>query len=400
MNKREKTSEKVNAPATLGTNQSGMRANNEKLVLTILRKEGAMAKAQIAKLTGLSAQTVSVIMRSMEAEGLLIKHDPIRGKVGQPSVPMSINPDGAFFYGLKIGRRSAEMVLINFLGKIIGQEKLFYSYPVASKIIDFAKEAHESLHNLLSPKLAARVSGMGIAMPFSLWSWAQLIGVDEAAMAHWEETDIAAQLQPHFDFPIYLENDATAACGAELVFGDPQNRPANFLYFYVGYFIGGGVLFDNRVYFGPSGNAGALGPMNVADLDGSQVSLIDTSSIATFEHMLHERGVDSEFIWETGNDWSQGEICLQNWLERSANGMAQAIHAAATLIDTEAAVIDGWLPERLYTPLIAEIQRKFDAQNNVGISIPRIQQGTVGKDARVLGAASLPLQAQFMIDIA
>ena len=87
-----------------GSNQSGMRAHNERLVLSLVRQHGALAKSDIARMTGLSAQTVSVIMRALEQDGLLLRGEPVRGRIGQPSVPMAIAPGGAYFLGLKIGR--------------------------------------------------------------------------------------------------------------------------------------------------------------------------------------------------------------------------------------------------------------------------------------------------------
>ena len=58
-----------------------------------------------------------MIMRSLEHDGLLLKGEPLRGKVGQPSIPMSLNSNGVFSIGLKIGRRSADLVLVDFLGR-------------------------------------------------------------------------------------------------------------------------------------------------------------------------------------------------------------------------------------------------------------------------------------------
>ena len=60
--------------------------------------------------------------------GELSRGEPQRGKIGQPSIPMSLNPDGAYFLGLKIGRRSAELVLIDFLIRhgFIGPEEPDY----------------------------------------------------------------------------------------------------------------------------------------------------------------------------------------------------------------------------------------------------------------------------------
>ena len=78
-----------------GTNQSGMRDHNERLVLSLVRQHGALAKTDIARITGLSAQTVSVIMRALEQDGLLLRGEPVRGKIGQPSGPRLLDADGA-----------------------------------------------------------------------------------------------------------------------------------------------------------------------------------------------------------------------------------------------------------------------------------------------------------------
>ncbi len=47
-------------------------------------------------------------MRSLEADGLLVRARPVRGRVGQPSIPMRLNPDAVYSFGVKIGRRSAD----------------------------------------------------------------------------------------------------------------------------------------------------------------------------------------------------------------------------------------------------------------------------------------------------
>ncbi len=81
-----------------GSNQTAVRAYNERLVLSLVRRHGSMAKVDIARSTGLSAQTVSVIMRSLENDGLLVRGEPKKGRVGQPSVPLSLNPEGRLFH--------------------------------------------------------------------------------------------------------------------------------------------------------------------------------------------------------------------------------------------------------------------------------------------------------------
>ncbi len=121
-----------------------MRDQNERLVLSLVRQNGSLAKTDIARMTRLSAQTVSVIMRELEDEGLLLRQAPVRGKVGQPSIPMALNPDGAYFIGLKIGRRSAELVLIDFLGNVRAMLQNSYRYPAPRETVDFVSAGIEA----------------------------------------------------------------------------------------------------------------------------------------------------------------------------------------------------------------------------------------------------------------
>ena len=82
-----------------GGNQSGLREFNERLMLQVIRRASSISKAEIARRTGLTAQTVSVIVNRLLAEGLLRKERRRRvaGKVGQPAVPIALNPDGGVF---------------------------------------------------------------------------------------------------------------------------------------------------------------------------------------------------------------------------------------------------------------------------------------------------------------
>ena len=69
----------------------------------------------------------AIIISRLEADHLVQRLAPVRGKVGQPSVPMALNPDGAFSIGIKIGRRSMDMLLVDFCGH--PRERLSLSYP-------------------------------------------------------------------------------------------------------------------------------------------------------------------------------------------------------------------------------------------------------------------------------
>ena len=385
------------SPASRGSNQSGMRAYNERLVLSLIRQAGAMPKAVIARLTGLSAQTVSVIMRALEADGLLQKGDPVRGKVGQPSVPMGLDANGAFFLGLKVGRRSAELVLTDFLGRVRYRTGLNHRYPTPDGIVQFANNAIARFAGQLPEAHRTRVAGLGIALPFRLWDWGKPTDDDAVGLAAWRDRDIAAELDALWEFPVYICNDTSAACGAELVFG-AQNRPRDFLYFYVGYFVGGGLVLDNTLYTGKNGNAAALGSMPVTAPGGEQRQLVDVASLVSLETMLRSQGHGAKPIRDTAGHWNLPGDVLDSWLDRAANGLAQAIVSSTCLIDFQSVLIDGSMPPGLRANLVQRTARQLGNVTVPGIDVPEVGEGTIGSDARSLGAASLPLSDRFLVD--
>ena len=380
----------------LGTNQSGMRAHNERLVLSLVRQHGSLAKSDIARATKLSAQTISVIMRELEQDGLLLRQAPVRGKVGQPSIPMSLNPEGAFFLGLKIGRRSAELVLIDFVGTVREMVQCSYLYPAPDETVAFVRSGIKKLRAVLSPDQDRRIAGLGVAMPFELWNWADTVGAPREVMDQWRRLDIGEEIQREVDFPVYLQNDATSACGAELVFGRTGNL-RDFVYFYIGAFAGGGVVLNGKLYGGPSGNAGALGSMPVPGPKGYPVQLIDAASVAILEKALKARGLEGSFLWTSPEDWGEVGPDLDVWLEQAGTALAYAVVSAAAVIDFEAAVIDGWMPTAVRARLVESVRAALSRIDVEGLQIPLVLEGTVGIHARALGGASLPLSERFLL---
>lgn len=382
-------------PQWRGTNQSGMRNLNERLVLSLVREHGALAKTDIARMTGLSAQTVSVIMRELEAEELLLRNEPLRGKVGQPLVPMSLNPEGALFLGLKIGRRSADLVLIDFLGRVRAMVSSTYAYPTPDQTLAFVRDSIAQFEKSMTARQCKRIAGLGIAMPSEIWNWADAVGAPREIMDQWRSIDIRAAIAAELPYPVYLENDATAACGAELAFG--QTRARNFVYLYVGAFIGGGIVLDGALYAGPSGNAGALGSMPVPGPDASIVQLIDVASIAILERSLIAAGRDTGRLWTSPSDWGDLSPFLERWIDEAAASIAHSLVACAAVIDFEAAVIDGWLPAPVRSALVNGTHARLARYDVEGLTLPTVREGTVGIHARSLGGASLPLSERFLL---
>ncbi len=380
-----------------GSNQASLRAYNERLVLSLVRRQGGLAKADIARSTGLSAQTVSIIMRGLEADGLLVRGTPIKGKVGQPSVPMHLASDGAYSLGLKIGRRSADLALMNFVGEIQQQIHHVYPYPMPEPILDFAADGVQTLLASLPKKSQRRVTGIGIATPFELWNWTEQVRAPADEMAAWRGFDLAEAVSRRSDLPVFVQNDATAACGAELIVGHGADH-ANFIYVFIGYFVGGGVVLNNEVYIGPGGNAGAFGPMPMPAANVKAQQLVDDASIFVLETQLEQQGLDPSCLWDEPDNWSGFDSQLNPWIEHTAQSLARAIVASCAVIDFPVAIIDGAFPVHVRHAIVAATRSELAQFDLRGLQPPKILEGSVGANARVIGGALLPFFERYLAD--
>jgi predicted NBD/HSP70 family sugar kinase len=383
--------------ASRGTNQAGVKLYNERLVLSLIRKHRSLPKAEIARLTGLSMQTSSVITSQLERAGLLLREEPVRGKVGQPSVPMSLNPEGAFSLGFKLGRRSADLILMDLVGGVRRMLTTNYAYPTPQDVLHFLREGVAALIASLPPPHRDRVSGVGVAAPFELWSWEAEVGAPPAVVEAWRNVDLQDAIEAAIHLPVHVCKDATAACAAELAFGD---RPivGEALYVFVATLIGGGIVLNGSLYPGRTGYAGSLGSAPVP-VEGGITPLIRRASLYRLEQLLREDGRDPALLRDSPDDWSAAGSCLDQWLDEAGYALAFAIASSLAIIDFQAVVIDGAMPAAIRERLVEAVRKDLVARATEGVAPVSVLPGSVGRDARVRGAACLPLLAAFSRDM-
>lgn len=376
----------------------GLRAFNERLMISAIRQAGALSKAEIARTTGLSGQAATVIVNSLLDEGLLVKREKVRGQIGKPFTPIALNPEGAYSLGVKIGRRSLEVLLVDFCGDIVASRTIPYHAPFPSQTMTMAMDTALELVDSLKRSLRARIVGLGVAMPWVLHEWFDVLGLEREAIAAWREIDVAAELEAATGLSASLYNDATAACAAEMIAGDRISQRSA-LYIYLGTFVGGGVVIGGRLYRGEQLNAGALGSMPIGDTDGAgnPLQLIHQASVIDLERALAAAGFDeSEMLDSIGTQ--DPEDVFSTWLEQAVEALSRAVVSAMSVVDFETVVIDGLLrPDwrRRVVDGVAGAYGKFDC---TGLSPIEIATGSIGPKARVLGAALLPLIGRFSPD--
>lgn len=378
-----------------GANQAGIRDHNERLVLSLIHRHAGLPSAEIARRSNLSAQTVSIIIRALEKDGLLLRGDPIRGKVGKPSIPMTLNPDGILSFGLNIGRRSADLVLIDVAGKLRAQRKVHYAYPGPDALMAFLAEGHAELTGAMTSRQLNRIAGIGVAAPFELWNWLDTVNAPREEMQIWRHFDVGRRVAEISGLPVTVQNDTTAACTAEHIFGRGREF-SNYAYFFIGSFIGGGVVLNDTVYAGRTGNAGAFGSIPVSGDSGAQ-QLIQHASLFLLERALERAGKDPEKLWDPDCDWSDFGQPLDGWIDHTARHLAIAAIAVASVIDFERILIDANCPPVVRRRIMDRTRDEIGKIDTQGIDTPVLTEAAVGRNARAIGAATLPIIERYLL---
>ena len=384
-----------------GSSQGGMRQYNERVILQAIRLHGALPGAELARVTHLTAQTVSLITKRLIDDGLLLRGTPQRGKVGQPSVPLALNPDGAYSIGVKVGRRGLDVLLIDFEGRVRERSTRDYPFPDPALVLAEITLRVQGLLRRLGPANRERVQGIGVAAPLSMGGWQALLGFPDTLADAWARIDLPGEIERQTGLEVDLLKDTAAACVAELVAGRGRSVKS-FLYVFVDTFIGGGLVIDSHLRAGLHGNAGAIGslPLGLASAGSSTPppQLLSVASLLNLEARYQAAGLDPLASGDDRALEAPWRAHTQAWLHEAGAAIALATNSAACLLDLDGVIVDGSFPR----PLLASLQREIDAALSryswEGVVRPELMAGTIGSDARAIGGALLPLYANFAPD--
>jgi len=85
-------------------------------VLEAVRRAGSLSRAELARQTALTGQTISNIVDELACAGMLVPGAPRREGRGQPSIPYAINPTGAWSLGFHVDHRAIIAALVDLTG--------------------------------------------------------------------------------------------------------------------------------------------------------------------------------------------------------------------------------------------------------------------------------------------
>lgn len=381
--------------AKSGTNQEGTSAHNRRVIIEAIRLNGPLSRADLARATRLTKQTISNLVESLEADGLVASQALVRGARGQPSTPYGLVPEGAFALGVQIDRELARVVAVDLLGRENARAvaNLPPGDPAAgsSVILDLIETVRRELATRI-PASPQRLTGLGVAMPgpFGLEPPAD----NRWMMGKWQTFPLIETLAAGTGLATSLQNDATACATAERMNGVADGLD-HVVCLYLGYGIGAGLILGGELYTGSHRNAGELG-MVLFSRQGSVLPLEHRASLASLFQLLGLDSATTDAYDAVERLSAAGDPRILEWIAGAAEDFRQAVHTVETLFDPQTVVLTGSAPQPLAKRLFDAIFPLMPSNaERPGRTLPRFQLGTMDPWAVALGAAAEPIRRAF-----
>ncbi len=233
-----------------------LRQISVRAVMDVLLNSGATSRAALAKITGLSKQTMSEVIRVLESGGFVRVKGVTSGKVGRAAVIYEVDPSAGYVIGAELGATSLRLSLANIVGDIIAS--------VEAPSDELSGTALVSALGRLAAELVAKggverhkVLVAAVAMPGVVEPDSGRLSLSPN-LEGLGDVDVRTLLSAELGCPVVIENDINAAVIGESWTGCAVGVD-EVVFFSLGTGIGLGALSGGRLIRGASGAAGEIG---------------------------------------------------------------------------------------------------------------------------------------------
>ena len=239
-------------------------------LVRVVQRSPGLSRAELAKETGLTKSTVSLLVQDLIDEGWLFETDAqVTGAIGRRPTPLFLDGSRLVMIGADVAIDNLRVVTVSLTGEVIGAICEPFTETnaasalrrLAGMIARLVKEAGEQGRRLL---------GVGVGIPGAVLEQQGLVTL--SPNFPWRDVQVKPELAKELNavgvsgLPIHVQNDYDVAALGEYEFGvDPMPDPM--IYLGLGIGVGAGIIVRDRLFIGAQGFAGEVGH-SILQLEG------------------------------------------------------------------------------------------------------------------------------------
>ncbi len=325
--------------------QQLIKESNMRLVFRLIHKHGTISRADIKKITGLSATTVSSLVEELISEGLVnecgMKDSTTSGR---KAVLLQVSADGGFFLGVDVQKNQiiADVYALDFTSV----------FHVAVPVVSGENLAMAIMRAIGLSTRNRRIIGITIGLPGVIDPESNTL-VSSTVLHAEDAADIYKTVfEAMPQTKVYLKNNSGLIAYAEKEFGT-HGLSNNLVSIDIDDGVGAGILIDGAIYAG-GGMAGEFGHISV-DYNGKRCQCGNYGClelVASLPAILEKTGCYS--ISQLRDKLDDGDENMKEIINGVAKALAFGINNIVNLIDPESIVIGGairFLGSHLLEPL-------------------------------------------------
>ncbi len=253
--------------------QPSLREHNLALALAQIADHGPTSRARLAAATGLTKATVSSLVDTLVAGGLVGELGPSAApRVGRPGSRVALSSSGPVGIGLEINVDYLATLTVDLSGTVLSRETVAGDLRGVRPGTVLSRAAMALCRAVERARVGgAEVAGVAVAVPGLVESERALLRL--APNLGWRDAPVLTELRERSegeltdDLPMSLDNEANLAALAELWCAGHATREGGPLRTFVlvsgEIGVGAGIVMDGRLYRGSRGFSGELGHLPI-----------------------------------------------------------------------------------------------------------------------------------------
>ncbi|MBS4198220.1 ROK family transcriptional regulator [Bacillus sp. FJAT-49732] len=383
---------------------------NKSIILDVIRKNGPISRAEIAKKINISPTTVTSAVSDLIRDSLVVEGGTGESSGGRKPILVQLNPDVCFLIGVAIDASKITIAELNLNAKVKRKEvhslEENVDYDLSSELILMIEHFFKKCKNL-NDCLGISITIQGIVdSEKGIVAYNPKLKIDNLPLKN--------AIEDAFNIPTYIDNDTNGSLLAEKGFGNYQ-QSKNLIYVTIGDGVGASILVNDSIFRGFHGGAGEFGHTTI-DYKGAPCTC---GNVGCLENYISWRtiyirivseimaGKESLLVEEVKGDFSKitpeifrkaiyyGDELAKSILDDVAFYLGTGIVNLIHLFNPERIILGGELA--FENPLL--IQKVNEHISHYALQTHtrgvKVFPSSFGNDSEVVGSASLLLHELF-----
>ena len=377
-----------------------LRRENRAAVLWSLYLAQSRSRHELSAATGLSAASVTNVIRELLDEGIVVETGVAESDGGRPRTMLGMNPGYGYVIGVDIGETRTRVELFD----LTMTERARAEYPLdrsAEHDVDVVVgQIVSGLDTVLRDSGIDQdaILGVGVGVP-------GIIEQGPEVLVHgqtygWDAVPLERLLRAHTDLPLRFDNGAKTMGQAELWFGAGKGAQ-NAIVVLIGSGVGASLISGGATYQGATSSGAEFGHVTIA-VGGRKCRCGSTGCLEAYagaEAILERYGRpmaadDQELALAELIDAAGTSPLAAAILDETARYLGAGIGTLINLFNPERVILGGWAGLLLGGRLLPDIREATRQQSlRHPFAATSIELGRLGPGVVALGAATLPLES-------